>query len=321
MKWYVKALVQNGMALLPEAVAEPIYYCLQRNLGELRRPLFDLRFDAATTTVALLREHHQGIEGKRVLEVGTGRTIDVPMALWLMGADETVTVDITRLLRPELVGESYEYLRANWSAYRPRFVALADERLVDERFAALGRAVASGVRPARLPEVLHGMRIDYRAPCDATALDLPDESFDVMTTFVVLQHVPPAPMKAILGAGRRLLKKTGAMIHAANTGDHFAHVDGSLSPLHFLRWSERQWALIAGNRYMYQNRLRADDYYALFEEVGLRIVFKREQVDERALRDLRDGLPLHPDWQGRAPERDAVIRFEVVLERDDAAAS
>ena len=108
------------------------------------------------------------------------------------------------------------------------------------------------------------------------------------------------------------------MVHAANTGDHFAHVDGSLSPLHFLRWSERQWDLIAGNRYMYQNRMRADDYYALFEECGLRVVHKRESVDERALRDLHEGLPLHPDWQGRAPERDAVIRFEVLLERDDA---
>ena len=99
MKWYLKALVQNGMSLLPEALAEPIYYRLQRNLGELRNPRFDLRFDAALNTVELLRDHRDGIEGARVLEVGTGRTVDVPMALWLMGAGEVVTVDIARLLR------------------------------------------------------------------------------------------------------------------------------------------------------------------------------------------------------------------------------
>ncbi|HHH28069.1 MAG TPA: methyltransferase domain-containing protein [Polyangiaceae bacterium] len=321
MKWYVKALVQNGMALLPEPVAQPLYYRLQRHLGELRRPRFDLRLKAALHTVELLRDHHDGIEGKRILEVGTGRTVDVPMALWLMGAAETVTVDITRLLRPELVGESYEHLHRNWRELRPRFVALADERLVDERFAALGRAVGGGVRPEELEDVLGVMNVVYLAPADATSLDLPDESFDVMTTFVVLQHLPPEPMRAILRAGRRLLQKSGAMVHTANTGDHFAHVDASLSPLHFLRWSEWQWDLIAGNRYMYQNRMRADDYYALFEACGLRVVHTREQTDERALRELRDGLPLHPDWQGRSPERDAVIRFEALLERDDARRS
>lgn len=318
MKWYVKALVQNAMALLPEPVAQPVYYRLQRHFGELKRPRFDMRFNAALEIVGLLAEHHDGIEGKRVLEVGTGRTVDVPMALWLMGAGEIVTVDIARLLRPELVAESYEYLHATWATLRPRFVALADERLVDERFAILGRAVGGGVRSAELEEVLGTMSVDYRAPADATALDLPDASFDVMTTFVVLQHVPPEPMKAILRASRRLLRKSGAMVHFANTGDHFAHVDDALSPLHFLRWSERQWDVIAGNRYMYQNRMRVDDYYALFEACGMRVVHARETIDERALSDLRQGLPLHPDWRGRAPERDAVLRFGVILERDDA---
>ncbi len=320
MKWYLKALVQNGMSLLPEALAEPIYYRLQRNLGELRNPRFDLRFDAALNTVELLRDHRDGIEGARVLEVGTGRTVDVPMALWLMGAGEVVTVDIARLLRPELVAESYQHLRERWPFFRKRFVELADERLVDERFATLGRATGGGVRPNELHDVLRAMNVRYHAPADATALEMPDASFDVMTTYVVFQHVPPEPMKAILQAGRRLLKKSGAMVHVANTGDHFAHVDDALSPLHFLRWSERQWQLIAGNRYMYQNRLRADDYYALFEECGLSLVHSHETTDERALRELREGLPLHPDWRGRPPERDAVIRFAAVLERDDANA-
>ena len=173
MKWYLKALVQNGMSLLPEALAEPIYYRLQRNLGELRNPRFDLRFDAALNTVELLRDHRDGIEGARVLEVGTGRTVDVPMALWLMGAGEVVTVDIARLLRPELVAESYQHLRERWPFFRKRFVELADERLVDKRFATLGRATGGGVRPNELHDVLRAMNVRYHAPADATALEMP----------------------------------------------------------------------------------------------------------------------------------------------------
>jgi SAM-dependent methyltransferase len=318
MKWYLKALMQNAVALLPDSLAQPFYYQLQRNLGELRSPRFDMRFGAAADAAALLSEHHDGLRDKRVVEVGTGRTVDLPMALWLMGAGEIITLDITRLLRAELVEASVDYLRAHWDKYRTLFTAHADEALVDERYAKLCSATRAGVRPNDLERVLRTMNIDYRSPGDATQINLPDESVDVLISFVVLQHVPRDPMAAILREGRRVLKKSGCMIHTANTSDHFSHVDPSLSPIHFLRWSERQWDLIAGNRFIYQNRMRADDYYDVFRAAGLRVSHKQESVDERALRDLRNGIPLHSDWQGREPERDAVIRFVALLERDDA---
>jgi len=72
MKWYLKALVQNAIALLPEAISQPLYYQLQRNIGELRHPRFDMRFEEAAVIARLLAEHHDGLGDKRVLEVGTG---------------------------------------------------------------------------------------------------------------------------------------------------------------------------------------------------------------------------------------------------------
>jgi hypothetical protein len=126
-------------------------------------------------------------------------------------------------------------------------------------------------------------------------------------------------MEVILHSTRDMLKTSGCMIHVVNTSDHFSFTDPDLSPLHFLRWSERQWDHIAGNKFMYQNRMRADDYYALFGRAGLRVAHTEEVVDEDVLRELKNGLPLHPDWQGREPDRDAVVRFMALLERDDDA--
>lgn len=312
MKWYLKALAQNAIAALPERLADPLYYTLQRHAGELRKPRFDMRFDAALAVADMMATHRDGVAGKRVLEIGTGRTVDMPCALFLMGAAEVVTVDITRLLRPELVEASVAYLRAHWGAYRPRFAEHTDPEALDARFDALCAAMPV---QGNMSRVLSVMNVDYRAPADGARLPLDDRSIDLMVTFVVLQHVPPDPMRAILEEGRRLLRDDGCMIHTANTGDHFAHVDSSLSPLEFLRWSERQWMLIAGNRFMYQNRMRADDYYDVFRRAGLKIAHVDELVDERALRDLRNGLPLHADWAARAPERNAVIRFSALLEK------
>lgn len=317
MKWYVKALVQNAIAQLPAPVADPLYFQLQRRLGELRNPRFDMRFNAALEIAETLAEADVKLAGKRVLEVGTGRTVDLPMGLWLMGADGVVTVDITRLLRADLVDASIAYLERAWSDLRPKMLAYTDADILDERFAIL--RAARGLDEHGLSSLLGRMGIDYRAPGDAAWLSLPDQSIDLHVTFVVLQHVPPKPMVDILKEGRRVLRRDGHMVHIANTSDHFSHADPSLSPLHFLRYSEREWDLIAGNRFMYQNRMRADDYYARFEEAGLKVAHTKELTDERALSDLRAGIPLHADFRGRPAERDAVIRFTARLVRDDGS--
>ncbi|MEZ4439911.1 MAG: methyltransferase domain-containing protein [Polyangiaceae bacterium] len=321
MRWYVKSAIQNAMAMLPDAVAWPLYYQLQRNFGELKNPRFDMRFRAAADIAGALATHHDGIAGKTLLEVGTGRSVDVPMVLWLLGAGRVITVDLTHLLRAEIVDQSIRYLIDGWDEFRPLFAPHVDEALLDARFEALTLEARGGVGEADLPRLLRRLDIDYRSPADASRLDLPDGSVDAHFSFVVLQHVPRREILAILREGRRVLKQDGRMIHVANTGDHFAHVDPSLSPLHFLRYSERQWNLIAGNPFMYQNRMRADDYYQVFREAGLELVHTDELIDDQALSDRRAGIPLHPDFRGREPERDAVIRFATVLCRDDAEAS
>ncbi|HHH11262.1 MAG TPA: hypothetical protein ENK23_04220, partial [Sorangium sp.] len=128
MKWYLKALVQNGVALLPDKLAQPLYYQLQLRLGELRAPRFDMRYGAAVQMAKVFSEHHHGLAGRRVLEVGTGRFVDVPIALWLMGVENTLTVDLNPLLRADQVHRSITYLRQHWAHYRERFATYCDPR-------------------------------------------------------------------------------------------------------------------------------------------------------------------------------------------------
>ena len=83
---------------------------------------------------------------------------------------------------------------------------------------------------------------------------------------------PPPRSRRSCTEGKRLLRPGGLAIHHIDYSDHFAHSDPRLSPIHFLQYSEKQWARYAGNRYMYMNRLRHDDMLRLFEEAGHRIV-------------------------------------------------
>ena len=65
--------------------------------------------------------------------------------------------------------------------------------------------------------------------------------------------------------------------------------DKKISAINFLQYSDDQWHLYAGNRYMYMNRLRHDDFLRLFESSGQQIVDAELDIDDRSQAVLRDG--------------------------------
>src|SRR5437016_3979 len=113
MNWRLKAFIQNAVDRLPPGLSYPIYYRIQRTAGALRRsdPFPDLR-KAADIAGAILR-HGGKLVGSTVLEVGTGHTLNVPIGLYLCGVEKTITVDLNRYLRPEIVHESLQAMKTH----------------------------------------------------------------------------------------------------------------------------------------------------------------------------------------------------------------
>ena len=135
--------------------------------------------------------------------------------------------------------------------------------------------------------------INYVAPGDASATSLQDNSIDFHTSYSVFEHIPPNILSKILEEGNRIVKDDGLFLHAIDYTDHFAHSDGSISAINFLQYSDDEWDKIAGNRYMYMNRLRHDDYLQLFEAAGHTMLACKESIDEQSQSLLKEGkLPL-----------------------------
>src|SRR5881296_1449529 len=111
MNWRWKARVAKLIAALP--MSDTIYYRMQRTVGSLRPQRYDPseRLLAAVKMVRWVEELGHRIEGRSFLEVGTGRSIDIPLALWLCGAARVVTVDLNIYLKEELVRDSVAFLR------------------------------------------------------------------------------------------------------------------------------------------------------------------------------------------------------------------
>lgn len=307
MHWKTKARIQKAVSLLPHDVSYSAYYWIQRHLGRLRsiNPV-DL-LQAGVETWTRIREAGSDPVGKVFLEVGTGRAPIVPMAYWLMGAEGSITIDLNRYLKGELIRESVAYLADNRAEIERVFGAYLETRRLDE---LLGYHASPDYSTEGFLK-LCGIR--YIAPGDAASTGLEGSSIDFHTSYNVLEHIPIEVLRQILHEGARILRPGGLFVHRVDYSDHFSHSDRSISAINFLQYSDAEWKDYAGNRYMYMNRLRHDDFVALFEAAGLRTLLDMPHTNERVLALLRSGaFPLHARYQDKSEAMLAVTGAWIV---------
>jgi SAM-dependent methyltransferase len=300
MNWRWKALIQKVVATMP--MSNTIYYGLQRTAGSLRpgrlNPLDS--FKAAISMMDWVKRSGQDGVGKSFLEVGTGRTVNLPTALWLCGAGRIATVDLHSYLSAALVAESTEFVREHRDEVRQLFGPWAKTPQFCERFDQL--IDFSG----GLYQSLKAMNIEYISPGDAAQLTFPDCSFDFHISHAVFEHIPPSELSNILNEARRVLVPNGLLLHIIDPSDHFAHDDESITAINFLQFNESEWHKLAGNQFTFHNRMRAFEYLDLFAMAGVHVLWQQQSIDERAFKALTNGFQLSAQFQ-RVPLRDLAV--------------
>jgi SAM-dependent methyltransferase len=306
MNWQLKATMQNVVAALP--MSNALYYALQRNFGNLRRGSIDPvgDFKAALSLVEWIESAGQRIDGKCFLEVGTGRMVNIPTALWLCGAGRIVTVDLNPYLEPALVAESVQYARSHEGVVRQLFGARAEAGVFQARYAQLVG------HEGNTEGLLKLMNVEYLGRTDAAHLPFADQSFDFHISHAVFEHIPSDSLERILVEARRLLRSQGLLFHIIDPSDHFSHDDPSITAANFLKFDERRWRRLAGNKFMYHNRLRAFEFIELFERCGVRVLRQAQTMDELSLLEMRNGFPLAEQFKHIPPE-ELTVRSLILL--------
>lgn len=308
MHWQTKARIQRACAALPGG-GQGVYYQLQRLAGGLRRPPHpEPWFKAVVDIAADLRAAGVAIEGARLMEVGTGRGLEVPAGFHLLGAGSIETYDLHRLLVDWRISGLLGHLASDGEAIAAYLgpQAVGGAAGVSQRIA---RLLAGQPDPA---EAMRRMRIGYHAPADAARTELPAGSIEAHISFTVFEHIPAPVLVAILKEAGRLLTPGGVAVHHVDLSDHFAHDDASISTINFLRYSQAEWDQLAGNDFAYHNRLRVDALHAVFAEAGHRILSHFDWTDPRAEAALAAGLPLAAEFAGQPRERLVLTGSRVV---------
>jgi hypothetical protein len=283
MRWKTKATLQNAVSRLPSESSYAAYYWLQRHFGGLRRINPVERLQAGIDTWKQIELLDQEPIGKTFFEVGTGRVPMTPLAYWLMGAQRIITIDLNPYLKTELAQECLQYMADHVEDMERLFGPLLHRKRFD--------ALLDFQRQAdfKLEGLLKLCQIAYIAPGNAARTGLDPESIDFHTSFNVFEHIPCDVLTAILAEGNRIISQDGLFVHRVDYSDHFSHSDIHISPINFLQYSDAKWDRYAGNRYMYMNRLRHDDFLALFKSSGHEILATDPAVDTASLELLHGG--------------------------------
>jgi hypothetical protein len=150
---------------------------------------------------------------------------------------------------------------------------------------------------------------------DAQNITLPNGSIDMFTSNNTLEHIPEQVLEGIFREFARLCAAQGTMSHYIDLSDHYSHFDKSLSPLHFLRFTESQWRWF-NNDLHFQNRLRVHDFRAIHQRTGWNISQEKNESD--GVESLHS-IVLADMFQHAEPADVAVYRSWMVSQLADSA--
>ena len=226
----------------------------------------------------------------RILELGPGHSLLGGILLLSWGMTRYDGVDAfpiahsdarrVRALRERLVGPQVMPI------HEPALAARREEIL--DRF---DEVVSLEGDEAVLNEDL--LRLHY--PVDAADLPFEADTYDVVFSNAVLEHVRDVANTAVEGA--RVLKPGGLSIHQVDFRDHrdFSR------PRAFLELSAREWEeLLAETPFEYTNRQRLSDVRTAFEEAGLELCSL--VVNQSAPIDEEERARLDEAFRGRTQE-------------------
>ena len=216
-------------------------------------------FTRFESLVGLLKEHvGKTPSGSRVVEFGCGQRALVPLAFAASGA-ESWAVDVESPTYEISFRRLRDMLRRNGAERMVK--SLARHVLFDRRFFREFESV-SGLKMKPFPKITQRVG-------DAAHLDFPQEHFDLIYSFAVLEHV--ADVGGVLSQMRRVLRPEGVgriTVHLfpSLTGGHCMDWQYALDPSYpefeiphrIPPWDHLRENLYPANTYL--NRWRLDDF-------------------------------------------------------------
>jgi len=208
-----------------------------------------------------------------VLELGTGWTHFYAIFIRLFFKTEIVLFDIhdnRNLL--SLKNRCAKLLNA---LLTPSFLGLFQDWDLGNAKELLGRIIAAD----GFNEVYRQLNMSYLIETQGRLDALSEDTFDVIFSVDVLEHVKRESFSRSVADIYRVLKPGGISIHQIGIDDHLAHYAPGMYAKNYLRYSTSTWKLLYENQLQYFNRLQLPEILSMFDATGFKLQHSETEED------------------------------------------
>lgn len=227
--------------------------------------------DRLKRMLRLAREHGIVKDGDRILEPGTGWLHWEALTLRLFFDVEAVLFDVWDNRQ---LGGMKNYLRQLGPTLNEGYGLSAAEL---KRAHSLIQAV---LKVGSFAELYKLLGFEYLVESSGSLAMFQDNSFQLVVSGGVLEHVKREALPTLIRETHRILKPGGWAVHSIDTSDHLSHYDSTVCKKMYLSYSESAWRRCWENEVQYINRVQRGEWLDLFKSNGFELIEKEDrQVD------------------------------------------
>lgn len=261
VKYVMAAILLKLFSTSPPA--KQLYRKLGNTYGMKRRisrglPAFYV--NRAKQIIQLCKKYQAIQDGETVLEIGTGWVHWESIIMRLFYDIKACAFDVWDNRQMEAVRH-----------YFRDFEVIVDKEIeMDLEESRRVHSLLESIQGTKsFEEVYDLLGLRYVVDDEGSLNRFEDESFNLIVSSGVLEHVHESRLLYFVKEIYRLLKPNGYSIHHIVLGDHLAFYDKSVSKKNYLQYSDSVWKRRFENSVQYFNRVQRPEWIDIFECAGL----------------------------------------------------
>lgn len=243
----LKAFSMNG-------VTKRVYRSIGNVVGErlrMRGTYVDTYLERGDLFRSLSEKHDIAPKGGRFLEIGTGWLHWHSIYHRLFNDAEISMLDVWDCRQFEALKKVFSEVEAKLSP------TLGSD--------VMARQLLKNIQESEsFDDLYKRLNINYVVEPTGLLHNFPDNSFDCVFSFHVLEHVPSKNINQLTADISRVLKPGGISFHQIGVDDHLQHYDSGVSKKNYIKYSDRTWRWFFENELQYFNRLQTSEWLKAF---------------------------------------------------------
>ena len=248
-------------------LTKKFYRTLGNSFGAKKRVqngLSDIYLHRAKDMIAKCRQFNVLKPGDKILELGTGWVHWESIVLRLF-------VDVEPYLFDVWDNRQLPAMKQYFTQFEQRIGTVMS--VTDAEKKRIRNLVGKIQSAESFEDVYKSLDAKYVLHPEGSLLGLPQNTFSLVCSVSVLEHVPRHALKSSIEGSFGVLKPGGYAIHMTDLGDHLTLYDPSMEyNKNYLQYSDTTWKLFLENDVQYFNRVQPAEFRKYFDDAGFTLV-------------------------------------------------